>query len=79
MVFNITIFKKEGIRMNYKFFDPFTIGSLILIFGSFILLSIALSFTYIDSRYIPLSPLFIPPCIISIIGIIIIYKYRNES
>jgi xanthosine utilization system XapX-like protein len=56
-----------------KFFDLYTIGSLILTFGVSMALSIALLFSYIDNRYIPLSPIFIIPCIISIIGIITIY------
>lgn len=60
-----------------KFFDPFMIGSLIMIFGSSMLLFTGLLFTYIDNRHIPLSPLFIVPAIITIIGIIIMYKYRG--
>ena len=60
-----------------KFFDPFMMGGIIAIFGSSMLLFTALLFTYIDNRHIPLSPLFILPCVISIIGIIIMYKYRG--
>ena len=49
----------------------YLIGSLMTIFGSSMLLFTALLFTYIDNRHIPLSPLFIAPAIISIIGIIV--------
>lgn len=56
-----------------KFFDPFMIGSLIMIFGSSMLLFTGLLFTYIDNRYIPPSPLFIVPTLITIIGIIMMY------
>ena len=60
-----------------KFFDPFVIGSLIAIFGSSMLLFTALLFTYINNHYIPLSPLFIIPTIITIVGGFIMYKYRR--
>lgn len=60
-----------------KFPDPYTIGGLIAIFGSSMILFTALLFTYINNHYIPLSPLFILPCIVSIIGIIIMYSYRK--
>jgi len=63
-----------------KFFDLYTIGSVIFIFGSSVALCLALLFTDIDNRNMPLSPLFIIPFIISIIGITVIYigeKYHD--
>lgn len=69
MVFDIIIFKEEIVGMK----NLFTIGSLIMIFGSSMLLFTTLLFTYIDNRHIPLSPLFIVPTLITIIGIIIMY------
>ena len=58
----------------------FTAGVLIWIFGSTMLLTTALLFTYIDNRHMPLSPLFILPGIITVIGTIITYignKYHD--
>lgn len=64
--------------MKNKFFDLFTTGALISIFGSSIALFIIMQFTYIDNRHMPLSPLFIIPCVILILGIVMMYIGRNK-
>jgi len=43
------------------------------------LLFTALLFTYIDNRHIPLSPLFIAPAAITIIGLLIMYVGGNKK
>lgn len=59
--------------MKDKFFDVYMIGNTILLFGISMALFIGLQFSYIDNRHIPLSPLFVIPTIISIVGVIIMY------
>ena len=68
--------------MKNKFFDLCTIGNLILIFGSSMMLFTALLFidTSSGKQDIPLlSPLFILPYSIFIVGVIIMYIGRKKN
>jgi hypothetical protein len=57
-----------------------TIGYFILIFGLSVILFTASLFSYIDNEYIPLSPIFIIPVVVCIIGVVVVYigeKYHD--
>lgn len=81
MVFDIIIFKRQGIKMRDKFFDIYTIGNIIIIFGLLsIMILVAFPFSYSGDQHILSSPLFIILSIIVALGILIMcmgHKYHD--